>query len=53
MENDEKQEIVDREADAMKRFFDRAHNLGDDMPCPDESAESAMDGPCAKVARIA
>ena len=42
MENDQKQQIVDREAEAMQQFFDAAHNRGDDMPC---SAESAIEGP--------
>ena len=35
----------DREAEAMQHLFDAAHNRGDDMPCPDESAESAIEGP--------
>ena len=41
-EEDHKQEIVDREAEAMQQFFDAHHNRGDDMPC---SAESAIEGP--------
>ena len=52
MENDQKQEIVDREAEAMQQFFDAAHNLRGDMPCPDESAESANEEPPEKKARI-
>jgi hypothetical protein len=52
MENDQKQQIVADEAEAMQQFFDAAHNLRGDMPCPDESAESAIEGPQEKVARI-
>ena len=53
MEDDQKQEIVDREAEAMQQLFDAHHNRGDDMPCPEESAESAIEGPQGKAARIA
>ena len=52
MEDDQKQLLGDREALAMQQFFDATHNLGDDMPCPDDSAESAIEGPPEKVARI-
>ena len=53
MEDDQKQDIVDREAEAMQQFFDAHHNRGGDLPCPDESAESAPEGPQVKRARIA
>ena len=52
MEDDQTQEIVDREAEAMQQFFEANHNRGDGMPCLDESAESALEGPQVTAARI-
>ena len=52
MDDDQKQLQVDREALVMQQFFDDSHNLGNDMPCPDDSAESAIEEPPEKKARI-
>ena len=43
-EEDHKQEIVDREAEEMQQFFLAYHNRGDNLPCHEESAESALEG---------
>ena len=50
-EEDQKQEIIDREAEAMQLFFLANHNRLDNLPCHDESAESAPEGPAVKAAR--
>ena len=51
IEADAMQEIVDREAGLMQDFFLAHHNRLDNMPCNEESAESASEEPRAKAAR--
>ena len=51
MENDQKQQIVADEAEAMQQFFLANHNRENNLPCHDESAESAPEGPEGKAAR--
>ena len=41
MENDQLQEIVHREAEAMQAYYDAHHNLLDNLPKPNESEEQA------------
>ena len=50
-DTDAMQELVDREAEAMQRFFLDHHNRLGDMPCNDESAESSSEEPPAKKVR--
>lgn len=50
-DEEQQQEIIDREAEALQEFFVAHHNCLDNLPAPDESAESASEEPQAKVAK--
>ena len=50
LDEDQQQEIVDREADAMQQFFLANHSRLDNL-ADDDSAESAPEGPHVDAAR--
>ena len=49
--DEQRQELVDKEANALQAFFVAHHNQLDDLQQDDESAESAHGEPPAKAAR--
>ena len=49
--DEQRQELVDKEANALQAFFVAHHNQLGDLPQDDESAESAPEEPPAKAAR--
>ena len=50
-EESQKQEIVNREAEAMQQFFVANHDRAGKLSCRDRSAESAIDEPSRKAAK--
>mgnify|MGYP003300475072 CR=1 FL=1 len=53
MDDDQKQEIANREAEALQRFYNDNHNSLGNLPSCDESADSAPVGPEVKRGRSA
>ena len=51
MKDDQKQEVITDEADGMQQFYYAHHNRGDNLPCPEETAESALEEPNRKAAK--
>ena len=51
MDVDQKEELVHREAEALQRFFLANHNLDNNLPGGDGSAESVIEEPMRKAPR--